>query len=294
MNKEIKEKIIIFLFILMIIIGLSFILYPIISNLINANHYQKIINTYQNTVSDKTDVENDKLLVKARQYNSSLSSNNIVDVFQNPNQSNSSEYLSILNVNDNGMMGYISIPKIDVRIPIYHGTSSDVLQKGVGHLEGSSLPVGGNSTHTILSAHRGLPSSRLFTDLNQLKKGDIFYIYVMDEVLAYKVDQILVSEPSEIEALKIVDGKDYATLVTCTPYAVNTHRLLVRGERIEYNKQVEKQIVKDKSFTYADLILYCSLIISIILIVIVIIYYKKKKDRYVKNKDKASSSIETI
>lgn len=290
MNKAIKEKFIIFLFILMIIIGLSFILYPIISNLINKNHYQKIIHTYETTVNDKSNIENDKLLIKARQYNSSLSSTHIVDAFQNVSQTNSSEYLSILNVSDNGMMGYISIPKIDVRIPIYHGTSSDVLQKGVGHLEGSSFPVGGTSTHAILSAHRGLPSSRLFTDLDQLETGDIFYIYVADEVLAYKVDQILVSDPSEIEALKIVDGKDYITLVTCTPYAVNTHRLLVRGERIEYNKQVEKEIVKDKSLSYADIILYGSLIISIILIivmVIMIIYYKQKKiDRIKKKKGK--------
>ena len=297
MNKEIKEKFIIFLFILMIIVGLSFILYPIISNQINKNHYQKVINTYQQEINDKTAVENDQLLIEARAYNSSLSSTRIVDAFENPNQTNSTEYLSILNVNDNGMMAYISIPKIDVRIPIYHGTSSDVLQKGVGHLEGSSLPVGGNSTHAILSAHRGLPSSRLFTDLDQLKKGDIFYIYVMDEILAYRVDQVLVSEPSEIEALKIVDGKDYVTLVTCTPYAVNTHRLLVRGERIEYNKQVQKQIVQDKSLSMADIILYVSLILSIILIVIaiiVVIHYKKKKGKYKNLGVHNSSDVEII
>ena len=183
------------------------------------------------------------------------------------------------------MMGYISIPKIDVRIPIYHGTSSDILQKGVGHLEGSSLPIGGDSTHAILSAHRGLPSSRLFTDLDQLKDGDVFYIYILDEVLAYKVNQILVTEPSETEALEIVNGKDYITLVTCTPYAVNTHRLLVRGERIEYNKQIQQQTLENKSLSTADIILYISLIISIILIIIVIvtiISYKKKKDRHAK------------
>ena len=138
-----------------------------------------------------------------------------------------------------------------------------------------------------MSAHRGLPSSRLFTDLDQLKEGDIFYIYILDEVLAYKVNQVLITEPSETEALEIVDGKDYVTLVTCTPYAVNTHRLLVRGERIEYNKQVEKQIVQDNSLSIADIILYISLIISVILIIIVIvtiIHYKKnkkKKDRRV-------------
>ena len=280
MNKAIKEKLVIFLFILMILIGLGIILYPIISNQINEKRYQNVIKTYQYTVTKKTTGENEKLLTEAREYNRTLSFGRIVDVFQNPNQTSSTEYLSILNVNNNGMMGYISIPKIDVRIPIYHGTSSDILQKGVGHLEGSSLPIGGESTHAILSAHRGLPSSRLFTDLDQLKEGDIFYIYILDEVLAYKVNQILITEPSETEALEIVNGKDYVTLVTCTPYAVNTHRLLVRGKRIEYDKQIEKQTVQNKSLSTADIILYISLIISIILIIIVIvtiIRYKKKK-----------------
>ena len=288
MNKEIKEKLIIFLFILMIVVGLGIILFPLISNQVNEIHYQEVIGTYDDTVTQKTEIENDQMLIKAREYNSSLSSTKIVDVFQNPVQTNSSEYLSILNVDDNGMMGYISIPKIDVRIPIYHGTSSDILQKGVGHLEGSSLPVGGESMHAILSAHRGLPSSRLFTDLDQLKEGDIFYIYVLDEVLAYQVDQVLVTEPSETEALKIVDGKDYITLVTCTPYAVNTHRLLVRGERIEYNKQVEEQTVEDRSLSTADIILYVSLVIAILLIVITIIAivrYKQNKNRQAQTND---------
>lgn len=296
MNKEIKEKVIIFLFILMIVVGLGIILFPLISNQVNEIHYQEVIGTYDDTVTQKTEIENNQMLIKAREYNSSLSSTKIVDVFQNPVQTNSSEYLSILNVDDNGMMGYISIPKIDVRIPIYHGTSSDILQKGVGHLEGSSLPVGGESTHAILSAHRGLPSSRLFTDLDQLKEGDIFYIYVLDEVLAYQVDQVLVTEPSETEALKIVDGKDYITLVTCTPYAVNTHRLLVRGERIEYNKQVEEQTVEDRSLSTADIILYVSLVIAILLIVITIIAivrYKQNKNRQAQTND-AQTVVPTL
>ena len=296
MNKEIKEKLIIFLFILMIVVGLGIILFPLISNQVNEIHYQEVIGTYDDTVTQKTEIENDQMLIKAREYNSSLSSTKIVDVFQNPVQTNSSEYLSILNVDDNGMMGYISIPKIDVRIPIYHGTSSDILQKGVGHLEGSSLPVGGESTHAILSAHRGLPSSRLFTDLNQLKVGDTFYIYILDEVLAYQVDQVLVTEPSETEALKIVDGKDYITLVTCTPYAVNTHRLLVRGERIEYNKQVEEQTVEDRSLSTADIILYVSLVIAILLIVITIIAivrYKQNKNRQAQTND-AQTVVPTL
>ncbi len=282
MNKKIKERLTIFLFILMIIVGLGIILYPIISNQVYQKYYQDVIGIYERTVTKQKNSQNEKLIEEAREYNHSLTSTNIVDAFQNPNRESSSEYMSILNVNDKGMMGYISIPKIDVRIPIYHGTSSNVLQKGVGHLEGSSFPVGGENTHAILSAHRGLPSSRLFTDLNQLKEGDIFYIYILDQVFAYQVDQILVTEPSETEALKIVDGKDYVTLVTCTPYAINTHRLLVRGERIEYNRDVEKQTQIDMSLSTADVILYVGLTIAVVLIivaVIMLIRYKKKKGK---------------
>jgi sortase A len=282
MNKKIKERLTIFLFILMIIVGLGIILYPIISNQVYQKYYQDVIGNYERTVTKQKNSQNEKLIEEAREYNHSLTSTNIVDAFQNPNRESSSEYMSILNVNDKGMMGYISIPKIDVRIPIYHGTSSNVLQKGVGHLEGSSFPVGGENTHAILSAHRGLPSSRLFTDLNQLKEGDIFYIYILDQVFAYQVDQILVTEPSETEALKIVDGKDYVTLVTCTPYAINTHRLLVRGERIDYNRDVEKQTQIDMSLSTADVILYVGLTIAVVLIivaVIMLIRYKKKKGK---------------
>ena len=177
MNAIKENKLVIFLFIPMILLGLGLLLYPFISNRISVGHYQKVIQTYDKKVSEETKDANNKLLMDAREYNRSLSFGEVVDVFQNPEVKNSDRYLSILNINDNGMMGYISIPKIDVRIPIYHGTTSDVLQKGVGHLEGSSFPVGGESAHAILSAHRGLRSSKLFTDLDQLKKG-IFSIYI--------------------------------------------------------------------------------------------------------------------
>lgn len=297
MRNAIKEnKLVIFLFIPMILLGLGLLLYPFISNRISVGHYQKVIQTYDKKVSEETRDANNKLLMDAREYNRSLSFGEVVDVFQNPEVKNSDRYLSILNINDNGMMGYISIPKIDVRIPIYHGTTSDVLQKGVGHLEGSSFPVGGESTHAILSAHRGLPSSKLFTDLDQLKKGDIFYIYILNQVLAYQVDQVLVTEPSETDALRIVDGKDYITLVTCTPYAINTHRLLVRGERIEYNEQVEKDIEVDYALSTADIILYISLVIALILIVVAIIcFIKSRKNRQNPKDVKTNSSdIEVI
>ena len=296
MKKEVKEKLIIFLFILMIVLGLGLLLFPFISNRISVGHYQKVIHTYEKKVSDESQDVNNKLIMDAREYNRGLSFGEVKDVFQESEQKNSDRYLSILNINDNGMMGYISIPKIDVRIPIYHGTTSDVLQKGVGHLEGSSFPVGGESTHAILSAHRGLPSSKLFTDLDQLEKGNIFYIYILDEVLAYKVDQVLVTEPSETEALQIVDGKDYVTLVTCTPYAINTHRLLVRGERIEYNEQVEKNTRVDYTLSTADIILYISLVVALLLIIgAVICFIKMKKNRQnPKEKDNDSVDIDVI
>lgn len=294
MRKEIKEKLTIFLFILMIVVGLGIILYPLISNQLSKMNYQKVIDNYQNTVHQKKNSQNEQFINEARAYNHALTSTNIVDVFQNPKSESSNEYLSILNINNNGMMGYISIPKIDVRIPIYHGTSSDILQKGVGHLEGSSFPVGGENTHAILSAHRGLPSSRLFTDLDQLEEGDVFYIYILDQVFAYQVNQVLVTEPSETDALRIVDGKDYVTLVTCTPYAINTHRLLVRGERIEYNSDTEAQVAVDKSLSTADIILYVSLFVAIVFIILAIvalIRYKKKKGKNRQEMPNGNSSI---
>lgn len=296
MNKAIKEKLTIFLFILMIILGIGVILYPLISNQLSKINYQEVIDNYDFTVTKQENSYNEQLINEAREYNRSLTSLNIADVFQNPNRESSSEYLSILNVDNKGMMGYISIPKIDVRIPIYHGTSSDILQKGVGHLEGSSIPVGGASTHAILSAHRGLPSSRLFTDLNQLKVGDTFYIYILDQVLAYQVNQVLVIEPSDTDPLQIVQGEDYVTLVTCTPYAINTHRLLVRGERIEYSVQEEEGITVDKKLSTADIVLYACLLFAILLIIVVIISmirYKKKKGNRQNSKNKEDSNIES-
>ena len=149
-------------------------------------------------------------------------------------------FLQQVNVSKDGMMAYLQIPKIDVKLPIYHSTSNGILQKGVGHMEGSSLPIGGTSTHAVLSGHRGLPNSKLFTDLDKIKVGDIFYISVLGDTLAYEVDQIKTVLPSQTDDIEIVDGEDYVTLVTCTPYSVNTHRLLVRGKRTDYKEAIKK------------------------------------------------------
>lgn len=280
MKKKLKEKLSFLIFVIMIILGIAIILYPVISNHLSKINYQEIIDNYDFKVAKQKNSYNEQLVNEARKYNSSLTSLNITDVFQNQIGQSSSEYFSVLNVDNNGMMGYISIPKIDVKIPIYHGTSSDILQKGVGHLEGSSIPIGGENTHAVLSAHRGLPSSRLFTDLDQLKVGDTFYIHILDEVLAYRVNQVLVVEPSDIDFLQIVKGKDYVTLVTCTPYAINTHRLLVRGERIEYSAQEEESIAINKKMSIADIVLYTCLIFAVLLIIgsiISITHYQKRK-----------------
>lgn len=253
------------LFIVVVLLGLLVMLYPIISSKINYSKSLEEINNYTSYVAKNPSKVNEDILSQAERYNSKIIGTNIADSFADEKEE-SGEYLGQLNVNSDGIMGYIKIPKIDVEIPIYHGTTTKTLQRGVGHLEGSSLPIGGKSSHTILSGHRGLPSSKLFTDLDQLRKGDMFYIYVLDEVLAYEVDQIKVVEPSSTEDLAIVDGEDYTTLVTCTPYAINTHRLLVRGKRVEYKKEVLNNIKVSKKISTPDIIFFGGLIISMIIV----------------------------
>lgn len=253
-------------------------LYPVISSMMNSGKAQVVITDYSDTIADNSNNKNQELIDEARKYNNNLSSVNIVDAFSNPKEDESDEYRNILNINENGMMGYLSIPKIDIKIPIYHGTSNEVLQKGVGHFEGSSFPVGGKGTHAVLSAHSGLPSARLFTDLNQLRVGDMFYIYILDQVFAYKVDQVLVVEPSDVEALELQKGEDYVTLVTCTPYAVNTHRLLVRGTRVEYSPEVLESIPVQKTLAKDEIILYVSLgFVFVVLLFVIFFVFKGKK-----------------
>lgn len=257
------------------IIGLIVMCYPIISSRISAMNQASIIKEYKKTSLYNSEEENKKILEPAKRYNKLLKPTTITDIFTNPKEKVSEDYQNILNINGTGVMGYISIPKIGEKIPIYHGTSEKVLQKGVGHLEGSSFPIGGKSTHAILSAHRGLPSARLFTDLNQLEEGDKFYIYILDKLLTYEVDKIKVTEPDETEALKLQDGYDYITLVTCTPYAINTHRLLVRGIRVSNGEEkLEKGIVK-KGISTANIIFIVGLAMALFTISIFIFLMKR-------------------
>lgn len=271
MKNAIKKYLPLFLFTVFFIAGLSIMLYPVVSNVMKEREFDQVIVNYQKQVNTDIKQDSKKLLKEAENYNKGLTSATITDIFTSSEVESSSDYLEILDIDQNGTMGYISIPKIDVKIPIYHGTSAKVLQKGVGHVEGSSFPVGGETTHSILAAHRGLPSARLFTDLDQMKKGDKFYIYIMDQVLAYQVDQILVIDPSNTEPLQIQNGKDYITLVTCTPYAVNTHRLLVRGARIiEEEEKTEEKIEIASTTDPSKLALYVGLVLGIMILSITI------------------------
>ena len=216
--------------ILVMIAGLSLLLYPSVSDYWNSFHQTQAIASYAEEVSGLNQVEYDRLWAEAQEYNEKLAKQD--SIFMLP-EAQKKEYTKLLDISGTGIMGYIEIPSIRCSLPIYHGTEESALQIAVGHLEWSSLPVGGESTHCVLSGHRGLPSAKLFTNLDQLKEGDVFMLRVLDEVLTYEVDEILIVEPQETGALTIEEGKDLCTLVTCTPYGINTHRLLVRGHRIE-------------------------------------------------------------
>lgn len=289
--KKIKQNIPIILFVLVFITGLSVMLYPVISNALNEAQFDQVISDYEEKVSTKNNEEYEEMIKEAEEYNKNLTTSTISDVFSDPDFTNSEEYMHILELGKDGAMGYISIPKIDVKIPIYHGTSASVLQKGVGHLEGSSFPVGGETTHAILCAHRGLPSARLFTDLDQLVEGDYFYIYILDKVYTYQVDQVLVIEPDNTEPLGLKEGQDYITLITCTPYGVNTHRLLVRGTRVipEENEETPvHETTKKGSKVYR--MVYVGIGIGIIVLIgtILIVFRmkNKKNQKHLENKKK--------
>ena len=232
------KKIRVIFCVIIFITGLGIASYPFISNMVAQRHASQVVKDYETNVEEMDEEKIDAMKEAAKKYNEQLSTVVSVDD-ENENNEQGESYVDLLNIGES--LGYITIPKIDVNLPIYNGTSQDVLSKGVGHMEQSSYPLGGVSTHCVLTGHRGLPSAVLFTDLDKLEIGDEFYLHVLDEILAYKVDQIKVVEPNESGDLEIIDGKDYCTLVTCTPYAINSHRLLVRGERTEYKGEQDKQ-----------------------------------------------------
>lgn len=229
------------LLILVFFAGLSLLLYPSLSDYWNSFHASQAVATYSEEVRNLNADKYDRLIGEAREYNAALPGRYKAFFLS---ESDRSTYNALLDVNGTGVMGYIEIPTIQISLPIYHGTEDEVLQIAVGHLDWSSLPVGGEGTHCVLSGHRGLPSAKLFTNLDKLVAGDKFVIRVLDEVMTYEVDQILIVEPNDLSALAIEKGKDLCTLVTCTPYGVNSHRLLVRGHRVE-NESEEIRVTSD-------------------------------------------------
>ena len=238
---KVRLKTVTKILILVCFIGLSLLLYPTVSNYLNEKHSTKAISAYVEEMENVDEEQSKKAWENAVQYNKDLANQDTK--FALSDEMNS-RYWENLDITGTGVMGYIEIPKLDVALPIYHGTSDSVLQRAIGHIEWTSLPVGGESTHCVISGHRGLPSAKLFTDLDELREGDTFELVVLDTTLTYEVDQIRTVLPNEVDELLIADGKDYCTLVTCTPYGINTHRLLVRGHRIE-NISSEVRVVSE-------------------------------------------------
>ena len=263
-------------------VGLIISLYPLISNIYSRKNQMDVINKYQEDIEKIDGQEMANELELANAYNRKLNQTIVLTDPFDPSAIDMADdaYYDILNYTDDGVMAYINIPKIDVNLPIYHGTDNEHMLKGVGHLVGTSFPVGGVDTHAVLSAHSGLSTAELFTNLADLKKGDLFYIHVLDDVLAYEVDKINVVKPDETNDLKIVPGQDYVTLVTCTPYGINSHRLLVRGHRVEYDPDLEKQESKkaNNDVWFKE---YIKSIVSgigiIVLIIIFIVVLKRVK-----------------
>jgi len=223
------------------IVGIGLLAYPSVADWWNSFHQSRAVASYAQAVADMDEATYEKLLSAAEEYNKKISENGISWTMTKAQEK---EYNSLLNINDTGIMGYIDIPKINIQLPIYHGTDEAVLQIAIGHLAGTSLPIGGENSHCAVSGHRGLPSARLFTDLDKMSEGDVFTMTVLDRTVTYEVDQIRIVEPSDLSDLQIEEGEDLCTLVTCTPYGINTHRLLVRGHRIA-NLNGDADVVAD-------------------------------------------------
>lgn len=271
MKRKMNDITTIFL-ILLLIAGLSLLLYPTVSDHWNAFHSSQAISSYTESVANLTDEQYKKIWSAAVEYNQTLAERGTSFVLSDAQKA---AYEKQLNVSGVGIMGYIEIPQLGVSLPIYHGTEESVLQVAVGHMEWSSLPVGGTSSHCVLSGHRGLPSAKLFTDLDKLQEGDIFMLRVLDEVLTYEVDQIRIVEPSQVSDLQIVEGKDLCTLVTCTPYGVNTQRLLVRGHRV---KNIQQSNVTSDALQIEPLIVAPIVATPLLLLLLVLLFLSKRQD----------------
>lgn len=274
------------LIILIFLAGLSLLLYPFVANEWNTYRQKQLISSYETAVSRKEaagEIDYEAEMEKAQAYNEALVPSILPDSFAIAEAADEpdAEYMSALNIADDGVMGTVEIPKIGITLPIFHTTEEEILEKAAGHLEGSSLPVGGESTHAVITAHRGLPSAALFTDLDRLEEGDHFLLHVLDETLCYEVDQILTVEPDDTSALEVEDGEDLVTLITCTPYGVNTHRLMVRGHRVPY---VEEEVAAEnvplsRISLHTSYLLWVAAGLAVTGVFILFLYRRDKKSR---------------
>ena len=270
------------------LVGICILLYPAFSDFWNSKTQSRAITNYETVLENLKPEDYTAIFEKAYAYNKALYETNypLMDYKDVPG------YYDTLSVTDNDMIGYLKIERIGLELPIYHGTSDDVLNKGVGHLQGSSLPVGGENTHCVMSAHRGLPSSRLFTDLDRMETGDTFQIIVLDQVLTYQVDFIKIIEPADVNDLRIIDGGDYCTLFTCTPYGINTHRLLVRGIRIETIKEKPVLYVSNEAFRIEPLLVTPAVaapMLFVLLIHLLVKYREPPKNSRQKKKEEGGT-----
>ena len=304
-----KRKLAIFGIILIFIAGVGIMSYPLVSSVINNIDSRNHVEEYTKTTKQMSSEETLEMFKQAEKYNHSLTNNVIItDPFdEKAYKKIGANYEKTLNVDGNGLIGYIDIPKINVYLPIYHGTTENILAKGAGHLQNTSLPIGGESTHSVISAHTAYPGETFFDYLTDMEEGDEFYVHVLDRVLKYEVDSIKVVLPEETDDLRVVKGEDYVTLLTCTPYSVNTHRLLVRGKRVEYDDS--KYITTGASaasfgdegifflgykipYWAAALIIVGFIAIVVIIVIICLRRYKKKKRHADKNKDEDITEIQ--
>lgn len=263
------------LYVCMFFVGLSVLLYPAVSDHWNSKVQSKVITNYESMLSEMSSEDYTSCFENADEYNEQLRKISYPLI----NYEKVDGYNDMLNVDGSGVFGYLDIDKIKLELPIYHGISPDVLNVAAGHLPGSSLPVGGESTHCVISAHRGLPSAKLFTDLDKLEIGDTFTITVLDRILTYQIDQILIVKPEEVDALAITAGEDYCTLVTCTPYGINTHRLLVRGTRVENIEPKTKIFVPNEGIIIDPLVVAPVVAAPMLLILFVVIMVKYRPNK---------------
>ena len=280
-----KNTIIIICFILVILLGAGAAAYPLIAS-INNEHTQSLVQTeYEEKLQQLDTSEIDAALAAAREYNKTISTVQIENI--DKIKADLPPYEDLLNLANNGIMGYIEIPAINIDLPIYHGTTGAAMEKGAGHMEGTSLPVGGIGTHAVISAHSGMASAKLFTDLDKLKLGDMFFITVCNQKLAYEVDNIAVVEPTDIDLIRIDTQQDYVTLLTCTPYGVNTHRLLVRGHRVEMAEEAIAEVeekAKPEGSTWIEkyeqgILIGIAIFLGLLLIALLVYFIKRRKDK---------------